>query len=294
MLDLSDCNPSNEAIPSDLSGLSSVLSLDLSGNNFSSIADRIWQLSHLEELSLRNCSMLQSLPTLPSRLSYVWAHGCTSLEMCFDETSGAAGSIVDYSAPAEHEVKRCDIFRKLTKAQFGRALEAEMCKGIGNFFVNYYSLLTPEIPEWFAIQHAESSERILLHLKSDDNSKWSVYSMFIVYEVREHENSNSRTSNLKECQQVCCHFRTDEGCLQILDFPLLQVYGVRAVKLIGILVYVSCAWFSKVANNVDKWSFIEASFTTGCLGRKAKKFGVRLLNEQEVLELIEEVRAESG
>ncbi|XP_041006137.1 uncharacterized protein LOC121250939 [Juglans microcarpa x Juglans regia] len=295
MLDLSDCNLSNEAIPSDLSGLSSLLSLDLSGNNFSSIADRIWQLSHLEELFLRNCSMLQSLPTLPSSLSYVWTHGCTSLERCFDETSDAAGAIVDYSAPAEHEVKRYRSFQKMTEAQFGRTLEAEMYKGMGSVFVRYYSLLIPEIPEWFAVQRAESSARILLHLESDDNCKWSVYAMFIVYEVREHENSNSRTSNLKEGHQVLCHFLTDEGRLQNLQLPeQLHLYNVRVVKLIGILVYVPRAWFSKVANNVDKWSFIEASVTTSRPGGNVKKFGVRLLNEQEVSELVEELRAESG
>ncbi|KAF5479442.1 hypothetical protein F2P56_000262 [Juglans regia] len=292
MLDLSNCNLSNEAIPSDLSGLSSLLSLDLSGNNFSSIADRIWQLSHLEELLLRNCSMLQSLPTLPSSLSYVWTHGCTSLERCFDETSDAAGAIVDYSAPAEHEAKRYCSFQKLTEAQFGRALEAEMYKGMGSVFVSEYSLLIPEIPEWFAVQRAESSARILLHLESDDNSKWSVYAMFIVYEVREHENSNSRTS---EGHQLFCHFVTDEGRLQSLELPeRLHLYNVVVVKLIGILVYVPRAWFSKVANNVDKWSFIEASVTTGCPGGNVKKFGVRLLNEQEALKLVEEARAKSG
>lgn len=169
-----------------------------------------------------------------------------------------------------------------------------MYKGMGRVFVSEYPLLIPEIPEWFAVQRAESSARILLHLESDDNSKWSAYAMFIVYEVREHENSNSRTSNLKEGHQVFCHFETDEGRLQSLELPeRLHLYNVVVVKLIGILVYVPRAWFSKVANNVDKWSFIEASVTTGCPGGNVKKFGVRLLNDQEALKLVEEARAKS-
>lgn len=176
-------------------------------------------------------------------------------------------------------------------------MQAGIRKWIGNVLIRYYSLLTPEIPpyQWSAVQLAEPSARILLHLESDDNSKWSVYAMFIVYEVSEHGTLNSGTSNLKEGHQVRCRFSTDEGRLETFLLPVRVINGLRAVKkLIGCAVYIPRAWFSRVANNIDKWSFIDASVTSGHPGGNVKKFGVRLLNEQDVSELIEEARGESG
>ncbi|KAF5444602.1 hypothetical protein F2P56_033722 [Juglans regia] len=65
-LDLSDCNLLDGALPDDLSGLSSLEILNLSGNNFTRLPDSISQQQKLKLLSLYNCKKLQLLPNLPS------------------------------------------------------------------------------------------------------------------------------------------------------------------------------------------------------------------------------------
>lgn len=80
-LDISDCNLLDGAIPDDLSGLSSLQSLNLSGNEFTSLTDGICQVSKLKEVFFKNCSRLQALPKLPSGIAFVWAENCTSLNI---------------------------------------------------------------------------------------------------------------------------------------------------------------------------------------------------------------------
>ena len=79
-LDLSDCNLLDRALPDDLSYLSSLTSLNLRKNNFTRLPDSISQLLNLKLLFLDYCSKLQSLPYLPLSTQFVSAQGCTSLE----------------------------------------------------------------------------------------------------------------------------------------------------------------------------------------------------------------------
>lgn len=72
-LDLSCCNLSDGAIPNDLSSLSSLKFLDLSGNKFECIPESISQLSKLRMIYLDDCGRLRSLPKLPSSVLYLWA-----------------------------------------------------------------------------------------------------------------------------------------------------------------------------------------------------------------------------
>ncbi|KAG2663145.1 hypothetical protein I3760_16G014000 [Carya illinoinensis] len=87
-LDLSDCNLSDGAIPGDLSGLCSLESLILSGNNFTCLPDSISQLSKLKFLYLNKCSKLKLLPNLPSSTQLVvMARECSSLENCSNQVT---------------------------------------------------------------------------------------------------------------------------------------------------------------------------------------------------------------
>ncbi|KAM5577880.1 hypothetical protein ABKV19_008287 [Rosa sericea] len=80
-LDISNRNLCAEAIPGDIGCLSSLLSLNLSGNDFISLPTGISKLSKLENLYLSDCSKLQQLPLLSSDKNLeVVADGCTSLE----------------------------------------------------------------------------------------------------------------------------------------------------------------------------------------------------------------------
>ncbi|XP_035546513.1 TMV resistance protein N-like [Juglans regia] len=76
-LSLSYCHLVDGAIPSDLSALSSLLVLDLSGNDFTLLPESISQLSKLSVILLSRCSQLQSVSDLPSSLVYVNALDCT-------------------------------------------------------------------------------------------------------------------------------------------------------------------------------------------------------------------------
>lgn len=79
-LDLSDCNLSDTAFPKDLSCLSSLQYLDLSKNNFTCLPHSFSQISQLKFLYLDNCTRLQSFPNLPLSTEIVMARECTSLE----------------------------------------------------------------------------------------------------------------------------------------------------------------------------------------------------------------------
>ncbi|TQD89705.1 hypothetical protein C1H46_024699 [Malus baccata] len=65
-LDLSGHNLCEGANPNDIGCLSSLVSLNLSGNNFVSLPTSISQLSKLENLYLSRCRKLQHLPVLSS------------------------------------------------------------------------------------------------------------------------------------------------------------------------------------------------------------------------------------
>lgn len=65
-LNLSYCDLNDESIPDDLGSLSSLLGLDLSGNNFANPPSQcISNLHTLKSLALIDCPMLESLPRLP-------------------------------------------------------------------------------------------------------------------------------------------------------------------------------------------------------------------------------------
>ena len=64
----------------DIGCLSSLEYLDLSGNNFFSLPESMFQLSNLRKLYLEGCKSLQSLENVLSTIDSVIADDCTSLE----------------------------------------------------------------------------------------------------------------------------------------------------------------------------------------------------------------------
>ncbi|KAI4331932.1 hypothetical protein L6164_016879 [Bauhinia variegata] len=79
-LNLSYCNLSEGSIPSDIDCLSSLQSLNLSGNNFVSLPNSISKLLKLEVLFLDCCEKLQVLPDLPLNIETLFACNCYALE----------------------------------------------------------------------------------------------------------------------------------------------------------------------------------------------------------------------
>ncbi|CAL5345382.1 unnamed protein product [Camellia sinensis] len=83
-LDLNYRNLSEGDFLADLRSLSSLRVLNLSGNNFRSLSHGFNHLSKLEDLSLDNCTSLQSISDLPPNLCTIYACNCSSLEKISD------------------------------------------------------------------------------------------------------------------------------------------------------------------------------------------------------------------
>ncbi|CAL5417676.1 unnamed protein product [Camellia sinensis] len=83
-LDLNYRNLSEGDFPADLRSLSSLRVLDLGGNNFRNLPHGFNHLSKLEDLSLDNCTSLQSISDLPPNLCTIYACNCSSLEKISD------------------------------------------------------------------------------------------------------------------------------------------------------------------------------------------------------------------
>ncbi|CAH2046341.1 unnamed protein product [Thlaspi arvense] len=66
--------------PVDVSGISKLQRLSLSGNDFVYLKKDIGQLYNLKWLDVKQCKKLRSIPMLPPRLQYFDACGCDSLE----------------------------------------------------------------------------------------------------------------------------------------------------------------------------------------------------------------------
>ncbi|XP_028806080.1 TMV resistance protein N-like [Neltuma alba] len=82
-LDLSYCNPDDESLSIEISNLSSLRILGLSGNNFVDIpSGLISKLGKLECIIFSYCPKLQSLPQLPTNLPMIKANDCPSLKHC--------------------------------------------------------------------------------------------------------------------------------------------------------------------------------------------------------------------
>ncbi|KAI4324060.1 hypothetical protein L6164_023626 [Bauhinia variegata] len=96
ILNLSYCNLSDGSIPGDIECLSLLLSLDLSGNNFTCLPNGISELSMLTSLRLNCCKRLRSLPELPLGIEVLDARNSTSLET-FESNSSKQCSLVPWS-----------------------------------------------------------------------------------------------------------------------------------------------------------------------------------------------------
>ncbi|XP_061998289.1 disease resistance-like protein DSC1 isoform X1 [Rosa rugosa] len=87
-LNLSNCNLGEEAFANEFGHFPSLVTLNLSGNNFVRLPSSIGLLSKLENFNLENCKRLQELADLPSNsILDLRADGCTSLKYLFDASN---------------------------------------------------------------------------------------------------------------------------------------------------------------------------------------------------------------
>ncbi|CAJ1950185.1 unnamed protein product [Sphenostylis stenocarpa] len=142
-INLSYCNLSEESFPDDFCHLSSLVVLDLTGNNFVSLPSCISKLSNLERLILNFCKKLQRLPELPSNMRGLDASNCTSLEISKFNPS-----------------KPCSLFSSPIKCRLPRQLKC-LFEEL-HLPRERFDMLIPgsEIPPWFSPNKTVSFAKI--------------------------------------------------------------------------------------------------------------------------------------
>ncbi|KAK7340285.1 hypothetical protein VNO77_20987 [Canavalia gladiata] len=138
VMDLSYCNLSEDSIPHDFWLLSSLVFLDLSGNNFVAPPTCIPKLSKLEVLRLNRCGKLQMLPELPSSIRTLDASNCHSLQAFNPSTL--------FVSLTQHPPKVCFLVLSESLASHAR-----------------FDMVIPgcEIPSWFV--HQENGRYVSVH-----------------------------------------------------------------------------------------------------------------------------------
>ncbi|TYI03715.1 hypothetical protein ES332_A11G360200v1 [Gossypium tomentosum] len=199
-LKLRDCNLCEGDIPSDISCLSSLTDLDLSGNNFISIPASLTGLSKLESLELSNCNMctlgeadihgLSSLRylylrgnnfiTIPlaltqlSRLDSLQLSSCMKLkslpelptsikDMRIDDCASlkVVASLSNVSNLVDLDFIRAINCFKLAENIKALTLLKRHLKGFANSRKKFEVIMPgSEIPEWFSQQKSDSSIKI--------------------------------------------------------------------------------------------------------------------------------------
>ncbi|TYI58419.1 hypothetical protein E1A91_D11G356900v1 [Gossypium mustelinum] len=169
-LGLSNCNVRNlcEAdIPSDIYGLSSLILLDLSGNNFIGIPSALTTLSKLKTLRLSNCKELKSVPELLTSIEDVRLDGCSSLEVV-----ELANPLDVTNLVGSTFMKAVNCYRLAENINALTLLKKHL-KPFANS-KKIFDVIMPgsEIPEWFSRQTGGSSIKIPLPLNNKNDSQW--------------------------------------------------------------------------------------------------------------------------
>ncbi|XP_061948519.1 TMV resistance protein N-like isoform X2 [Populus nigra] len=141
------------ALPEDIGCLSSLKSLDLSRNNFVSLPRSINQLSGLEKLVLEDCTMLESLLEVPSKVQTVNLNGCISLKTIPDPIK------LSSSQRSEFMCLDCwELYEHNGQDSMGSIMLERYLQGLSNPRPGF-GIVVPgnEIPGWFNHQSKGSS-----------------------------------------------------------------------------------------------------------------------------------------
>nr|XP_034897718.1 TMV resistance protein N-like [Populus alba] len=149
VLDLCACNLREGALPKDIGFLSSLRSLDLSQNNFVSLPQSINQLFELEMLVLEDCTMLESLPEVPSKVQTVKLSGCISLKEIPDPIKLSSSKISEFVC-----LKCWELYNHNGQDSMGLTMLERYLKGLSNPRPGF-GIAVPgiEIPGWFNHQN---------------------------------------------------------------------------------------------------------------------------------------------
>ncbi|XP_059461751.1 disease resistance protein RPV1-like [Corylus avellana] len=155
---LDGCNLSEDEFPIEFECLFSLMVLDLSRNNFRNLPSSICRLPGLRDLSVHECTALQSI-SFRTSVPNLGANGCTSLERILIWTNENSGSFYLHNCHKLIEIQRLKRLQSGSRVVMGRCNNLSpafresvlqmMCKAPGGCF-----LLIPgsEIPSWFGHQ----------------------------------------------------------------------------------------------------------------------------------------------
>ncbi|TYI03246.1 hypothetical protein ES332_A11G323500v1, partial [Gossypium tomentosum] len=165
-LNLRECNLCD--IPNDISSLTSLYFIDLSGNNFISVPSSITRLSKINTLNLDNCKELKSLPEVLTNIGSVLVSGCDSLEAIANPSNVCKS--VNWA-----DIRGINCHRLAETMNLVTLLKKNI-KVFGNFR-NVFTVIIPggEIPEWFDHQRVGFSIKIpLAHNIWNDSQRMGV------------------------------------------------------------------------------------------------------------------------
>ncbi|KAM5549840.1 hypothetical protein ABKV19_000993 [Rosa sericea] len=288
-LNLSNCNLGEGAFADEFGYFPSLVTLNLSGNNFVRLPSGIGLLSKLENFNLENCKRLEELSYLPSNGSLdVRADGCTSLKYLFDASN------LNRLNESYFSFTNCV---NLSGNQGCNNIAFEMLKtfmyqGISNMMeTSRIAIPGSNIPEWFS--HRSVGRSVSVELPPDwDSSRFMGFAVCVVFVLHEHHQVDEldihQFKNFNATHHlVCClklngreldvygrqpAFRFSEEFCQ-LDSDHLWLFYVSRDK------YFGTEWWHNSCSQLD---FL---FETRGRGLKVKECGVRLIYEQDVQEL---------
>ncbi|KAB5516532.1 hypothetical protein DKX38_027180 [Salix brachista] len=159
VLSLRACHLKEGALPKRIDCLSSLMSLDLSGNDFVRLSIGIFKLSRLEMLVLEDCRMLESLLEVPSKVQTVNLNGCIRLKEIPDPIN------LSSSKRSEFLCLNCWELRKHNdQDNMGFTMLERYLQGLSNPRPGF-GIVVPgnEIPCWFNHQKKGSSISVEVH-----------------------------------------------------------------------------------------------------------------------------------
>ncbi|TYI58408.1 hypothetical protein E1A91_D11G355900v1 [Gossypium mustelinum] len=316
-LNLRDCNLCEGDIPRDISDLSSLIDLDLSGNNFISIPASLTRLSKLKFLDLSNCNMctlgeadihgLSSLSylylrgnnfiTIPlaltqlCRLNFLGLSNCKMLKslpelltsMCINGCSSL--EVVASPSKVRNLVEGGYIFAincfKLAENINALTLLKKYLKASANSIKNFtITMPGSEIPEWFSQQKNDSS--IQIPLRKD--SQWIGVASCCIF----INNDASRNDEIDGSGWLVGK-RYNEPLMK--DHIFLRYWSRDKLYPISMEdKYGHCETNNLWATDCldQKWDELELSFTRPFgHNAKVKKCAVRIVHEKDLEEIKE-------
>ncbi|XP_004237584.1 disease resistance protein Roq1-like [Solanum lycopersicum] len=218
-LDLSDCCMLDEGIPSDLGCLSSLVELNLSGNNFVDISQAsLNMLPRLRILELVGCERLERLPELPTTIEEVFADNCTSL------MTDDMGILTNYKMLQRISFTNCV---GLLQNQQTRDMATSLWLHLFKKCIvksGHFSIYLPgeQVPEWFGYKLNGTS--VSLQLPNDwYNDKFMGFAICVVSDqettwLSVHEGYLQEMPGISIEFTIKSHLRRSTSCLMNIGF----------------------------------------------------------------------------